>query len=340
VPAAPRPVEGPVRVTAAICTRNRPEQLRRALASLMRQAPQPDEVLIVDNAPEDDATRALAMGEFPQARYCCEPAAGLDVARNRALREATGSVVAFLDDDAVAEPGWVEGIHRVFGEEPLVGVCTARVEPWTVETPAQRLFEANGGFARGTRRVRLPADVARPLHGRRVPLIAWTVSVGSGASFAVRREVALALGGFDEALDRGPALPGGGDHDFFWRALQAGWHLMYEPEILARHEHRRDLAAVRTQICGHQRGLTAFLWKAAKHARGGCRYQVLAYLGWRLVKPGVRLARRFAGQDPLPAGLLLRMWGNSWQGLTARSAGRPRRGIEAGVGTTPEEADA
>jgi hypothetical protein len=84
---------------------------------------------------------------------------------------------------------------------------TGRVEALTLETEAQRLFEANGGFGRGLERVRLPEDARRPLHGRRAPLIAWAVSVGSGCSLAVRRELALGLGGFDEALDLGEVLP-------------------------------------------------------------------------------------------------------------------------------------
>ena len=91
-----------------------------------------------------------------------------------------------------------------------------------LETEGQRLFEANGGFSRGSARVRLPDDAARPLHGRSAPLIAWAISVGCGCSYAVRRDAARALGGFDEALDLGAVLPGGGDHDLLWRALQSG----------------------------------------------------------------------------------------------------------------------
>src|SRR3989338_8557019 len=114
-----------------------------------------------------------------------------------------------------------------------MAVCTGRVDAFTVSTPAQRLFEANGGFSRGRQRLQLPSDAPRPLHGWPAPLIAWAVSVGSGASFAVGRDAVLAFGGFDEALDCGERLPGGGDLDIFWRALQAGYHLVYEPSLVA-----------------------------------------------------------------------------------------------------------
>ncbi|HKI00690.1 MAG TPA: glycosyltransferase [Thermoanaerobaculia bacterium] len=325
-----------VRLSVAICTRDRPAMLRRALDSLAAQSAPPDEILVIDNAPRDGRTRDLIKAEFPAVRYLAEPVAGLDFARNRALAAATGEVVAFLDDDAVAQPGWAAAMLAPFAEDARVGAVTGRVDALAVETPAQRLFEDNGGFARGGRRVRLPLDAGQPLHGRRAPLIAWAVSVGSGCSLAVRRPLLLALGGFDEALDLGPALPGGGDHDALWRILQAGHEVIYEPAARARHEHRRDLAAVRDQIVGHQRALVALLVKSLLRAEGDRRLGVLAFLAWRLVKPAVRLARRAAGRDPLPAPLLLRMLGHCWAGLWAYPAAlataRRRRLVEEGQG--------
>ena len=160
-------------------------------------------------------------------------------------------------------------------------------------------------------------DAQRPLHGWPAPRIAWAVSVGSGASFAVRRDLVLTLGGFDERLDCGEPLPGGGDLDLFWRALQAGHEVVYEPAAVAWHEHRRTVPELTRQLAGHQRALIVFLRKAAAHARGWQRLSVLAFLSWRLVKPGVRLLCRAVGRDPLPAAVLWRMWGETWSGLTA-----------------------
>jgi glycosyltransferase involved in cell wall biosynthesis len=301
-----------IRLTAAICTRQRPVELRRAITSLLTQDPPADEILVVDN------NDAAAAEPREGVRTVHEPVQGLDFARNRALREARGDVVAFLDDDAVAEPGWTAALRRAF-LDPRVAACTGRVEPLTLETEGQRLFEDNGGFGRGERTVTLPDDAGRPLHGLPAPLIAWAVSMGSGCSLAVRRQEALAIGGFDEALDLGAALPGGGDHDMLWRLLGAGHRIMYAPEVTARHEHRRDTSAAIEQIIGHQRALVAWL---SKHAARGTAHRgsVAAFLGWRLLKPGVRLLRRAAGRDPLPAGALFRMWGQCWRGLGAYPA--------------------
>jgi len=309
-------------VCAAICTHNRTNQLRRALRSLREQTREPAEILVVDNAPGSPASMNLVRDEFPGVRYVMEPVPGLDFARNRALRETSREIVAFIDDDVVAGPGWAAAIQAVFSESGRIVVCTGKVEALSLETEGQRLFEAYGGFARGNERIRLPADRKRRLHGMPVPLIAWSISIGSGCCLAVRRRAILDLGGFDEALDMGPPLPGGGDLDILWRVLDAGYEIVYDPSVQARHEHRREVEASVNQIIDHHRSLIAMLAKAAVSPCSTGRTGVLAFLAWRLVKPGVRLLSRLAGRDPLPAWALARMWGNCWRGLGSYAAAR------------------
>ena len=309
-------------LTAAVCTRDRPQQLARALESLRAQSPAPAEILVIDNAPADASTARLVAERFPDVRYLREPVPGLDFARNHALRASTHRVLAFLDDDAVAAPEWAQAFSKVFEADANVAISTGRVEPLVVQTPGQLLFEANGGFGRGEERVRLPDDAGRLLHGRRAPLIAWAISVGCGCSYAVRRTVALELGGFDEALDLGSPLAGGGDHDLLWRALGAGWRVEYQPDALAWHEHRREIGAVHRQIIGHQRAVLAFLGKHLVRTGVTRCVPLLAYVIWRLMKPGVRLVRRGLGHDPLPVSVLLRMWWNCWVGLSAYPVAR------------------
>jgi GT2 family glycosyltransferase len=318
-------------MSAAVCTRDRTVQLERALDSLFNQKLAPAEILVVDNAPSDDSTRLLVECRFPDACYIREPVRGLDFARNRALYESRHEIVAFLDDDAVADRGWSQSMMAAFDENPRAAACIGRVEALALETEAQRLFEANGGLSRGNERICLPGDARRPLHGFPVPLIAWATRLGIGCSLAVRRSAAVEIGGFDEALGLRPVLPGGDELDVLWRFLVAGYEIVYEPDALAWHEHRRELGAVFDQMVGHQRGLTGFLTKAATQARGRGRLSVLGFLAWRLLKPGVRLGLRLAGKDPLPASVLLRMWWNCWLGLGAYAAARrvARQRLEA-----------
>jgi glycosyltransferase involved in cell wall biosynthesis len=309
-------------VSIAVCTKDRPEQLERLLNSLLRQAPAAHEIIVIDNAPSTERSRRLVAESFPAIRYVREPVSGLDFARNRALREARGTIVAYIDDDAVAAPGWAGATQRVFAESPRIAVCMGKVDAFSLDSEGARLFEATGGFGRGERRIHLPAGAGPRPPGLPRPFVAWSVGVGFGASMAVRRSVALELGGFDEALDMGAVLPGGGDQDILWRVLEAGYEVIYEPRVQAWHEHRTDLEGVGRQIAGHGRALIATLTKFLRVAPWPRKAPVLAFLAWRLIKPLVRLAKRAFGQDPLPAGILWRVLTNSWAGLLAYPAAR------------------
>ena len=304
-------------ICAVICTHDHPDLLRRALTSLMNQTVIPDDILVVDNAPSGPAVKTVVQNEFPDVRYVEEPIAGLDFARNRALSETSKEVIAFMDDDVVAGISWISAIQSVFLESKQIAICTGKVSAYSVATAGAQLFEANGGFARGNTRIHLPEDRKRPIHGLQPPLIAWSISIGSGCSFAVRRETIIKLGGFDEALDMGAALAGGGDLDMLWRAIDSGYEVIYEPSVEARHEHRSDYNDSVHQIIEHNRSLIAMLTKVIVYGCHTGRAGVVAFLIWRLMKPGIRLIRRFAGQDPLPAKVLLRLWWNCWRGLIA-----------------------
>lgn len=174
-------------VTVAVFTRDRVDELLRCLESLRAQdAPPPNEILIVDNAPPDDRTREVVqrLGGIP---YVEEISSGLSFARNRALDEARGDVVAFLDDDAVATPGWLRAVGRLFAWEPGVGVSSGPVVPAELETRAQELFERRGGFAQTFQRrtyARSPPADSAALHR---PLLVGVF--GTGCNLAIRRDV-------------------------------------------------------------------------------------------------------------------------------------------------------
>ena len=137
---------------------------------------------------------------------------------------------------------------------------------------------------------------------------------------ALRRQYALDIGGFDEALDMGKVLPGGGDLDMIWRLLAVRHEIVYEPLVQAWHEHRQELDAAELQILEHNRSLIAMLTKTLRQAEPVTRIQVCAFLLWRLVKPAVRMLKRLVGCDPLPLRILGRLTVATWRGLNAYPA--------------------
>jgi len=234
--------------TVAICTRERPDDLVRALRAVGALQPAPAEILVVDNNPVTDRTREVA-ARFPAVRYVREDRPGLDAARNRALLEATTRVVAFTDDDAVPEPEWLDHLVRPF-EDPRVWCTSGLTLPLELETPAQEWFERYSPFGRGFERRVFDGTRHDPLSVSRV---------GAGANMAVRREVLSDLGGFDEALDAGTPSRSGGDHEMFGRILAAGHRIVYEPAAVSWHRHRRSWEELREALYGYGVGVYA-MW--------------------------------------------------------------------------------
>jgi glycosyltransferase involved in cell wall biosynthesis len=203
-------------------------------------------VLVVDNAPATDAAREVA-AEFPWVRYVRETRPGLNAARQRALREARGDIVAFTDDDAQPDRGWLSALLSNF-YDPLVLCATGLTMPLELETPAQEWFEQTYPFARGfTRRV-----FQAPPHNALVG-----GPIGAGVNMAVRRTIGETMGGFDLALDAGTATRSGGDHDLFTRILAAGFRIAYDPAALTWHRHRRTWPELYDAAYGYGVGVYA-----------------------------------------------------------------------------------
>jgi GT2 family glycosyltransferase len=241
-----RDVVSPRRLSAtvAICTRERPEDLDRALSGVAGLTHRPEEIIVVDNAPATLATRRV-VERWRTVRYVHEPGRGLDRARNRALRESRTEIVAFVDDDAVAEPEWLAALLANFQQRRIV-CATGLTLPLELATQAQELFEEHCSFVRGFGR--------RVFDGQRDNPLA-VGAIGAGVNMAVRREVALALGGFDERLDAGTPSRSGGDHDLFVRLLAAGHSIAYDPGAVVHHRHRRTIEEIIDAVHGYGVGV-------------------------------------------------------------------------------------
>jgi glycosyltransferase involved in cell wall biosynthesis len=248
-------------VTVAVCTRDRTAQLAGCLDALLRLDYPALDLVVVDNAPRDTTTARLVRERYPQVRYVCEPRPGLNWARNRAIAEARGEIIAYTDDDVVVDRGWVRALAGVFAEEAEVMAVTGLVVPYELETEAQLLFEQYGGFGRGFERKWSRADGESG--ERAVTSHGGAGKFGTGANMAYRRSLFERIGGFDPALDVGTVTNGGGDLEMFFRVLQEGHTLVYEPSALVRHRHRRDYVQLRTQIINNGMGLYAYLVRSA-----------------------------------------------------------------------------
>jgi glycosyltransferase involved in cell wall biosynthesis len=270
----------PPSLTIAICTKDRAKRLVRLLDSLQPVIAasrfRATELLVIDNASVDSATRD-AVAAFAGVRYVFEPRAGLDFARNAAVRHATGDLLAFLDDDVVVDRDWLDGLFTAWQGCPAAGGFSGLVLPYRLDTEAQVQFELRGGFGRGFEpRTFHSASAENPLH----PVGSGVI--GAGCNMAFDRSLLLTLGGFDEALDTGAPLPGGGDLDIFYRVLRSGRAIVYEPRYAVYHEHRETLPQLKRQYWTWGLGFMAFLAKS-RRSDPALKHKQAAILRWWLL---------------------------------------------------------
>ena len=110
-------------VSVVTPTRNRPEELRRAIASVRAQTHERWEMVVVDDGGDVDVSHVVEEAADPRVRHFRTEGGGVCAARNHALSHASGSIIAYLDDDNIMDPGWLAALAWVFTERPDVDVA-------------------------------------------------------------------------------------------------------------------------------------------------------------------------------------------------------------------------
>lgn len=220
-----------VDVTVCICTHNRPSYLRDCLEGLCRQTVGPDRfsILVVDSASDHDVSAQISrlVAAIPNARMVRTERTGVSLARNVGAADTDSGYIAYIDDDAIAEPDWIEQILHVIGEDgpALIG---GRILPlWEAPLPAWwpsslrgslSIIEVEGrGEYRGSG---LPAGL-EPY----------------GANMIVHLPALRAVGGFGEASGRvGDTLLSDEEVQLAWRLQAAGYSARYDSRIVVQHQ--------------------------------------------------------------------------------------------------------
>ena len=205
-------------IAVGVATCGRPDALRTCLDALAAQRLAPAEVVVVDQAPSDEARAAVAEAGPAGARYVEQERLGLSASRNLALELATADILAVTDDDCAPDPGWLEAVAAAFERPPRPDAVTGPILPLGEPPP--------GGFAVSLRTSAEPVDH----RGRMQP---W--GVGSGANFAAPTELLRRHGGWDTRLGAGSRGRAAEDADLAYRLLAAGAVIRYEPAAVVRH---------------------------------------------------------------------------------------------------------
>jgi len=206
------------RISVCICTFRRPALLDRLLCALERQIAEEAftfDVVVVDNDAERTAESTVGAARqrgIIDVRYDCEPEQNISLTRNRGVRNATGTLIAFIDDDEAPVPGWLAALYgtlNTYSADGVLGPVIAEFAPGTPEWIQRGPFFQRRRLATGTA---ISAKDAR-----------------TGNLLLHRSIFADGEPWFDPAFGR----TGGEDSDFFWRQSRTGRRFVWCDEAAA-----------------------------------------------------------------------------------------------------------
>ena len=219
-------------VSIIVCTVGLRPSLLRCLESLAAQGCARSEILVVLNREENVPLElpALAM----PLRVLHEPRRGVCAARNRAIPEARGEILVFVDDDIVAHSGWLHALLEGFSD-PQVACVTGRVIP-----------EGVGYFgAAETNRVyfgpeALTSRTVAPDPGWCEWILRGHPFIGFGCNMAFRKQFLERCTPFPEDLGAGSAIGAADENYMFVQILKRGLKVHYTPQAAVIHVFESD----------------------------------------------------------------------------------------------------
>ncbi|PWB59922.1 MAG: glycosyl transferase family 2 [Nitrosomonadales bacterium] len=218
-----------MKLSLSICTHNHLPALQQTLAGLqgLLRPEGPWELLIVDNASTDGTGAWLAQGGWQRLDIGCrvvqEIRLGVAHARNRALVEAKGEYVVFLDDDETPEPDWLVNLERVIdAHQPAAigGRIRAHLPGGRPDWLTDELLGFLGELDYG--------PVERALTGASTPIFTGNA--------VFHRQTVLDVGGFDGNLGRrGNIQSGGEDTELYRRLVKLKKPVYWAPRAVIHH---------------------------------------------------------------------------------------------------------
>jgi glycosyltransferase involved in cell wall biosynthesis len=267
--------------SVVIPTMGRNADLERCLEAVAAQTHPSFDVIVVDNSSGDPATREIA--EKAGARYVHENRRGLCRARNRGALVSSAVVVAYLDDDSVPEPSWLEALDHAF-DNPAVMGASGKTVPLKIEAESERMFSLIRGEAYNR-----PTHIIVDRSNAQWFEISGFGGIGPGCNMAVRRSAFEVWPGFHERTDRGTPVHGGGEQYAFFSLVARGFAVAYCPDAVVRHPFPPTMEALRRRhfqdIVASTAYFTMLLIEEPAHRRATLRYLWEAMTGatreWR-----------------------------------------------------------
>ena len=297
-----------------VCTVERLPDLARCLESLHPFRTAGAEIIVVDNGPHHTAITEMAQRNL--AKVVVEPRRGVSRARNAGIRKATGAILAFLDDDSVADRNWLPLLLAPL-QEGRVAAVVGSIGAQTLADPVSRAFDSLFRAWFPTSRVMLEASPGEDPLPLRPALLA-------NANLAIRREAFARVGGFDERFGRGTRIGSGEEPEMLLRLLLGGEPIVVEPAARILHRHPTERQALRRwsflSASAHTAILTKYFLQDPDLRGAILRYTLRRAVRRRRPPESAEASARMLPTIPFLVGSLY--------GPLAFLLSRPRRGLQ------------
>ncbi|MEM9080773.1 MAG: glycosyltransferase [Verrucomicrobiota bacterium] len=252
--------EQPEKISIAICTRNGGERLRNNLP-FFEQIEDPNfEILIIDDGSTDNTKDIVAnviSHSNTTLRYQKQDPSGLSAARNHAARVASGSILAYIDDDARPHPLWLKYLRQAYRDNPNAAAAGGP------NLPPQPATRQNA------------VVTACPGNASHILLTDTTAEHIPGCNFSIKRQTLLNLGGFDTQF-----FAAGDDVDLCWRLLEAGHQIAFHPCAVVSHDRRPTIRKFLKQQSGYGHAEALLYHKHPEHfGNDGIAWDGFIYTG-------------------------------------------------------------
>ncbi len=296
-------------------THNRPDGLRRAIASLLAQTFGAYEIIVVDDGSHLPALEVLAaVGDQRLRIIRHDVALGVSAARNRGVAEAQGRHVTFLDDDDIYLPTYLAAARRAFAETLGGAPGFIWCHRYAVLEPDMQAFIA---------RTPAPTDLGSTPYTPRADL--YDMHIGCGHGLSVTRDLLVASGGFDVRLAFAE------DYDLLLRLLSMGARVAHlNAMLMACAFHRSGGLTTNSNVRNRTYGLLSILRKNREFlaGRSGAEAYMLRLISRDMVHHGlshrgfrlIHYARRLGGDRKWTRKAIINSY---FHALKCLLAGRP-----------------
>mgnify|MGYP006419104301 FL=1 len=235
------------KISVVVCSYNGSSTIRDTMEGL-KQLDYPSYEIIVVNDGSIDNTAEI-VSEY-DVRLINTENRGLSNARNRGMYEATGEIVAYIDDDAYPDPQWLKYLASAYINSNHAGMGGPNIKPFGDGPIADCVANSPGG----------------PLHVLATDEIAEHVP---GCNMSFRREALLEIGGFDPIY-----RAAGDDVDVCWRIQEKGYTIGFHPSAFVWHHCRNSFKMFWKQQQGYGKA------EALLERKWPEKYNILGHLTW------------------------------------------------------------